>query len=96
MGGIQPPDDLAAILQKTHGEDRQEVLMGHKPNHDTDLPTRIRQCHVCAQTWQDHAPQLFVLPHPSWRNTGWLKKNPWFATDLPGQLRARVQQVLEN
>ncbi len=45
--------------------------------------------------WRDHAPRCFVLPHPSWRNTGWLKKNPWFASDLLPQLRARVQEVLE-
>jgi len=30
------------------------------------------------------------LPHPSWRNTAWLKKNPWFETDLLPVLRARV------
>ncbi len=30
------------------------------------------------------------LPHPSWRNTAWLKKNPWFETDLLPVLRDRV------
>ena len=33
---------------------------------------------------------IFPLPHPSWRNTGWLKRNPWFAADLVPALRARV------
>ena len=37
----------------------------------------------------------FPLPHPSWRNTGWLKRNPWFEADLLPQLRARVRAVLE-
>lgn len=46
--------------------------------------------------WRDHAPQVFALPHPSWRNTGWLKKNPWFAADLLPVLRARVQEVLDD
>ncbi len=45
--------------------------------------------------WRDHAPRLFPLPHPSWRNSGWLKKNPWFKTELLPVLRARVQEVLE-
>lgn len=45
--------------------------------------------------WQSHAPSVFPLPHPSWRNTGWLKKNPWFEADLLPVLRARVQEVLE-
>lgn len=44
--------------------------------------------------WRDHAPRVFCLPHPSWRNTAWLNRNPWFATDLLPVLRARVQEVL--
>lgn len=27
-------------------------------------------------------PTVLPLPHPSWRNTGWVKKNPWFEMDL--------------
>ena len=46
--------------------------------------------------WRDHAPQLFPLPHPSWRNTAWLKKNPWFERDLLPVLRARVREVLDD
>jgi uracil-DNA glycosylase len=45
--------------------------------------------------WQSHAPKVFPLPHPSWRNTGWLKKNPWFEADLLPVLRARVSEVLK-
>ncbi|WP_415921795.1 uracil-DNA glycosylase family protein [Tateyamaria sp. SN6-1] len=44
--------------------------------------------------WRDFAPQAFPLPHPSWRNTGWLRKNPWFETEVLPVLRARVQEVL--
>lgn len=44
--------------------------------------------------WRDHAPDVFPLPHPSWRNTGWLKRNPWFGTDVLPALRARVAEVL--
>jgi uracil-DNA glycosylase len=46
--------------------------------------------------WRTHAPQTFPLPHPSWRNSGWLKKNPWFATDLLPALRTEVQKVLHD
>ena len=44
--------------------------------------------------WRDHAPAVFPLPHPSWRNTAWLKKNPWFEAELLPVLRDRVQEVL--
>jgi len=46
--------------------------------------------------WRAHAPALFPLPHPSWRNTGWLKRNPWFSTELLPALRARVSEVLND
>jgi len=44
--------------------------------------------------WRDHAPGSFPLPHPSWRNTGWLKKHPWFEAALLPELRSRVSEVL--
>lgn len=47
-------------------------------------------------SWRDHAPRVFPLPHPSWRNTALLKKNPWFEAELLPVLRARVQEVLDR
>lgn len=46
-------------------------------------------------SWRDildrpEHPQVLPLPHPSWRNTGWLKRNPWFETELLPRLRAEV------
>lgn len=35
-------------------------------------------------------PRLLPLPHPSWRNTGWLKRHPWFEAELVPVLRAEV------
>ena len=46
------------------------------------------------QNWRDHLPDAIPLPHPSWRNTGWLKKNPWFENELLPVLRDRVATVL--
>lgn len=46
--------------------------------------------------WRDHAPHVFALPHPSWRNTGWLNRNPWFAEEVLPALRARVREVLDG
>ena len=45
--------------------------------------------------WRDHAPAVFPLPHPSWRNTAWLKRHPWFEDELVPELRRRVREVLE-
>ncbi len=46
--------------------------------------------------WRDHWPTVTPLPHPSWRNTAWLKKNPWFAAELLPALRARVHKILKE
>jgi len=34
------------------------------------------------------------LPHPSWRNTAWLKRNPWFEADVLPVLRGEVQRLM--
>ena len=39
-------------------------------------------------------PALLPLPHPSWRNSGWLKRNPWFEQDLLPVLVARVRGLI--
>jgi len=44
--------------------------------------------------WRDFAPQYFTTPHPSWRNTGWLKKNPWFEQEQLPALRRRVRKLM--
>ena len=46
------------------------------------------------KAWREYGPRYIPLPHPSWRNNAWLKKNPWFANDLLPFLRKRVARVL--
>jgi len=40
------------------------------------------------------SPRVIPLPHPSWRNNAWLKKNPWFESDLLPILRREVARLL--
>jgi uracil-DNA glycosylase len=35
-------------------------------------------------------PVTVPLPHPSWRNSAWLKRNPWFDADLIPWLQAQI------
>lgn len=42
------------------------------------------------RAWRSFLPYMLPLPHPSWRNTGWLKKHPWFEAELLPELRNRV------
>lgn len=44
--------------------------------------------------FRDYLPGYFPLPHPSWRNTAWRKRQPWFDSDVVPELRRRVKAVL--
>lgn len=44
--------------------------------------------------YPDYLPQFFALPHPSPRNIGWFKANPWFERDAVPALRDRVREAL--
>jgi uracil-DNA glycosylase len=46
--------------------------------------------------WRAHLPGAIVLPHPSWRNTGWLKRNPGFEAEVVPYLRTRVKEILDR
>lgn len=37
---------------------------------------------------------VIPMPHPSWRNSGWLKKNPWFEAELLPVLKADVKALV--
>ncbi len=44
--------------------------------------------------WRDYAPAVLPLPHPSWRNTAWLRRNPWFEDEVVPYLRLRTAEIL--
>ena len=42
--------------------------------------------------WEEFLPSGKIpLPHPSWRNNGWLKKNSWFEKELLPVLKHQVR-----
>lgn len=43
----------------------------------------------------DKKPRVLPLPHPSWRNNAWLKKNLWFENDLLPVLKQEVRYLVE-
>jgi uracil-DNA glycosylase len=58
---------------------------------------------VCQQTW--HGAVMAALPDirlrvlvgaHAWRNTGWLRKNPWFEDEVLPALRARIKEVMQD
>lgn len=68
---------------------------GHAQRWHLGAPARAGVT-ATVRGWRDHAPRLFPLPHPSWRNTAWLKRNPWFEAELLPALRDQVREVLDD
>jgi uracil-DNA glycosylase len=68
------------------------LLIGHYAQRyylgrgNTSLTERVR-------AWQEAPAPFLPLPHPSGRNNGWLKANPWFETELIPALRQRVRAI---
>ena len=48
------------------------------------------------RAFREYLPEFFVLPHPSWRNKGWTKKNPWFESQVIPALRGRVKDCIRQ
>jgi uracil-DNA glycosylase len=46
------------------------------------------------KAWRSYWPRMIPLPHPSPRNNLWLRRNPWFESELLPSLRERVSEVL--
>ncbi len=46
------------------------------------------------RAFREYLPDFIPTPHPSWRTTGWLARNPWFEAELVPELRARVQALV--
>jgi uracil-DNA glycosylase len=65
----------------------QYALRWHLPDAGPSVTEAVRD-------WRAHWPDVVPLPHPSPRNNRWLSTNPWFATDLLPELRARVADLL--
>ena len=59
----------------------------HLPDAGASLTEIVR-------TWAERGADTVALPHPSPRNNGWFKHNPWFEQELVPVLRTRVAEAL--
>lgn len=48
------------------------------------------------RAWREYAPDFLPLPHPSPRNVGWFKANPWFDAEVVPALQATVRELLDG
>jgi len=81
------------VMQALDKVELTVVVGGYAQKYHLGVKTGVTET---VKAWRDHAPRLFALPHPSWRNSAWLKKNPWFEAEVLPELRAQVQKVLHD
>ncbi len=62
------------------------------------LPKKLRLDEIVRlfATSEAARPRIVALPHPSWRNSGWLKRHLWFEDEIVPLLRARVAKTLRK
>jgi len=49
---------------------------------------------IMAASKRKAGPRIVPLPHPSWRNNAWIKRNPWFEAELLPVLRDELRRLL--
>jgi uracil-DNA glycosylase len=55
----------------------------------------LRDVTAAVADWKAQAARgVWPLPHPSWRNTGWRQRHPWFEAEVVPALRAAVALAL--
>ena len=98
-GGDLPPPPRCASLWRAR-------LLAELPNVELTLllgrpaqvwalgPRAKPSMDSAVRAWRETLPDVLMLPHPSWRNTGWLNRNPWFEEDVAPYLRDRVARLL--
>ena len=57
------------------------------------LTETVRRWRGFLRPVEEGQPSVLPLPHPSWRNTAWLKANPWFESEILPVLRDQVRRL---
>ncbi|MDA8521822.1 uracil-DNA glycosylase family protein [Acidovorax sp. NCPPB 4044] len=97
-GDLPPRPECAAawrtpLLENLPGIELTIVLGAHAAAwHRPGMPALSLTDAV--RHWRRSAPRFWLLPHPSPRNNGWLKRNPWFAEEVLPALRQQVASTL--
>ena len=97
-GDLPPPPRCAPLWHAPLLEQMPRLelilLVGQYAQHYY-LPNASRETLAArVRRWQDFGPRYLPLPHPSPRNTLWLRRNSWFELEVVPELRQRVRQLL--
>jgi len=97
-GGDLPPrpecapawrDQLLAALTRV-----ELTLVIGRYAHDYHFPRPAMSVTERVRAWSKSWPYVVPLPHPSPRNNLWMRRNPWFESELVPRLQERVGDLV--
>ncbi|MEO0761950.1 MAG: uracil-DNA glycosylase family protein [Pseudomonadota bacterium] len=80
--------DLALVL--VIGQYAQRWHLGPPPPGGVTARVGATRAAITA----GEVPAAVALPHPSWRNTAWLRRNPWYEAEVVPWLKARIAALV--
>lgn len=98
-GGDKPPRRECArlwldrLLEKLP-EIQLTLLIGQYAQHHFLGASRKPSLTATVRAWQEYAPAIIPLPHPSPRNQAWFQRHPWFESEVLPMLRGRVESLV--
>jgi len=96
-GDLPPRKECAPLWQapltEALGQIELTLLVGMYAVREYLGPRAQRNLTETVRHWRDYGPDIMPMPHPSWRNNGWIKKHDWFAEEL-GELKGRVREII--
>jgi uracil-DNA glycosylase len=98
-GGDNPPRPECATLWHArllrYLPDLELTLLVGQYSHRRYLgPLRKPSLTETVRAFAQFGPQLFPLPHPSWRSALWARRHPWFEQGVIPALQAAVRTAL--
>lgn len=98
-GDLPPRKECAPLWQETLSREIDQVeltlLVGM---YAVKAYLGLRAQQTLTETvrhWRNYGPDIVPMPHPSWRNNGWIKKHDWFS-DLLEDLKPRVREIIDK
>lgn len=97
-GDLPPRKECAPLWQDRvhqHLPDVALILLVGQYSQRFHLASRARKTLTdTVKAAAEYAPEYIPLPHPSWRNNAWIKRNPWFEEKILPMLRCRIRELL--
>jgi uracil-DNA glycosylase len=94
-GDLPPRPECAPLwhgrVLATLGDRRLTLLVG---SYAQTHYLKTKNLTDAVRDFRAHGAGFFPLPHPSWRSGIWMKRNPWFESDVLPALRAAVREAL--